>query len=158
MNEDGAHLAPYLATVVENDTLNVDYAFSMFWYEAGSTDQIINPLNPSVIYIAAVPVRSTTIVGVEGEINKVNNFELSQNYPNPFNPSTSIKFTLPSRELVSLKVYDILGNEVASLLNETMNAGLNTVKFDASNLASGMYFYTIKAGNFTDTKKMMLLK
>jgi hypothetical protein len=88
----------------------------------------------------------------------VNNFELSQNYPNPFNPSTKISYSVGERSAVSLKVYDILGNEVASLVNTTQEAGKYDVTFDAGKLASGLYVYTLNAGNFTSSKKMMLLK
>ncbi len=88
----------------------------------------------------------------------VDKFELEQNYPNPFNPATTIKYTLAEQSNVTLKVYDMLGNEVATLVNATQQAGSHQVNFDASNLASGLYLYTIKAGNFTSTKKMMLLK
>jgi hypothetical protein len=85
-------------------------------------------------------------------------FSLSQNYPNPFNPSTSIKFAVPTTSDVVLKIYDVLGSEIAVLVNEKIEAGNYTVEFDASQLASGMYIYSIKAGEFTASKKMMLLK
>ncbi len=85
-------------------------------------------------------------------------FALNQNYPNPFNPSTTIKFQLPKQAYVTIKVYDILGRLVATLVNENKEAGFYNVNFDASNLASGLYIYKIEAGDFTDTKKMMLIK
>ena len=85
-------------------------------------------------------------------------FNLSQNYPNPFNPSTVINFTIPQNGLVTLKVYNLLGQEVATLINKEMNAGSYDYSFNATNLGSGIYFYSLKAGNFTATKKMMLLK
>ncbi|MCL4278999.1 MAG: T9SS type A sorting domain-containing protein [Ignavibacteriaceae bacterium] len=88
-----------------------------------------------------------------------NNFTLEQNYPNPFNPSTKITYSLAERSDVSLKVYDVLGKEVASLVNNTtQEAGKYDVTFDAGKLASGLYIYTLNAGNFTSSKKMMLLK
>lgn len=84
---------------------------------------------------------------------------LAQNYPNPFNPSTKISFTLPKAELVTLKVYDVLGQEVATIFrNERRRAGNNTVDFNAPHLASGVYFYTLTAGNFLETKKMLLVR
>lgn len=86
------------------------------------------------------------------------NFELSQNYPNPFNPSTVISYQVPAESKVTLKLYNILGNEVSTLVNEVKPAGKYDVKFNASNLTSGIYFYTISAGNFTSTKKMTLIK
>ncbi len=87
-----------------------------------------------------------------------NNYTLSQNYPNPFNPSTSINFAIANSEFVTLKIYNILGSEVATLVNETLASGSYKFNFDASNLASGIYLYELKAGNFAQIKKMNLLK
>mgnify|MGYP002623187510 CR=1 FL=1 len=84
--------------------------------------------------------------------------KLKQNYPNPFNPTTTIKFDIPKKEFVTLKVYDISGREVAILLNNFKNAGSYIAEFDASHLSSGVYFYTIKAGSFEETKRMVLIK
>jgi hypothetical protein len=85
-------------------------------------------------------------------------FELSQNYPNPFNPSTKIDFKISKASDVKLTVYNVLGQQVATLLNEHMSAGSQSVVFDASKLSSGVYFYRLDAGNFSSIKKMMLLK
>lgn len=85
-------------------------------------------------------------------------YALNQNYPNPFNPSTTIKFDLPKNEFVSLKIYDILGREISTMLNQKIDAGNHEVTFDAKNLPSGIYFYTISAGEFKATKKMILLR
>jgi hypothetical protein len=85
-------------------------------------------------------------------------YQVSQNYPNPFNPSTMINYQLPITNTVSLKVYDELGREVASLVNEVKEAGYYSTTFDASNLSSGMYFYTLCAGEFITSKKMLLMK
>ncbi len=85
-------------------------------------------------------------------------YELLQNYPNPFNPTTVINFSIPKSGLVTLKVYNVLGQEVAELVNDVKPAGNYEVTFDASDLTSGMYIYTITSGNFSSTKKMMLLK
>ncbi len=102
------------------------------------------------------------IVSVEEEteitINYPKQYLLEQNYPNPFNPSTSIVYSVPSNEYVSLKVFDVLGNEVAVLVNEQQGAGKYSVEFNANNLTSGVYFYSINVGNFRQVKKMMLLK
>jgi len=83
---------------------------------------------------------------------------LSQNHPNPFNPSTTIKYKIPDAEFVTLKVYDLLGNEVATLVNKQKPACSYDVKFDASSLPSGIYFYRLQAGSFVETKKMVLMK
>ncbi|MBL8007027.1 MAG: T9SS type A sorting domain-containing protein, partial [Ignavibacteria bacterium] len=86
-------------------------------------------------------------------------FELNQNYPNPFNPTTKINFSLPVDTKITLSVYDISGRLVASLINnEFRTADYYTVDFNGSNLASGVYFYTIQTGKFTDSKKMILVK
>jgi hypothetical protein len=81
-----------------------------------------------------------------------------QNYPNPFNPTTKINFAIPKQGLVTLKVYDVLGREVANLVNEVKTAGNYIVDFDASYLASGVYFYKLEVNGFTDVKRMMLIK
>jgi len=86
------------------------------------------------------------------------NYSLAQNFPNPFNPSTTINFTIPNSEFVTLKVYNILGSEVATLVNENLSAGSYKYNFDAQNLASGVYLYELSAGNFREIKKMNLLK
>jgi hypothetical protein len=85
-------------------------------------------------------------------------YKLLQNYSNPFNPSTKIGYELPNAGFVELKVFDVLGNEVANLVNGEMNAGRHEITFNAKNLSSGMYFYRIKAGNFVKTMKMILMK
>jgi Secretion system C-terminal sorting domain len=85
-------------------------------------------------------------------------YKLSQNYPNPFNPTTTIQFSLPRSQNVTLKVFNLLGQEVATLVNGNMAAGNHSISFDASNLASGLYIYKINAGSFSSAKKMMLLK
>ncbi len=101
---------------------------------------------------------SITIVGIDEDPVIVNEFNLEQNYPNPFNPATNIKYSLSEESNVTLKVYDVLGNEVATLVNTTQEAGAYDINFDASQLSSGLYIYTLNAGNFTSSKKMILLK
>jgi len=87
-----------------------------------------------------------------------NQFNLSQNYPNPFNPTTTIKYQIPELSFVTLKIYDVLGNEITNLVNEEKSAGSYEVDFNATTLPSGIYFYKLQAGNFVETKKMVLLK
>ncbi|MCK9280523.1 MAG: T9SS type A sorting domain-containing protein [Melioribacteraceae bacterium] len=85
-------------------------------------------------------------------------YTLKQNYPNPFNPTTEIMFTLPRSGHVSLKVYDLLGREVVTLVNKELSGGSHKIIFDASNLSSGIYFYRLQNGNYSQTKKMILVK
>ena len=85
-------------------------------------------------------------------------FELSQNYPNPFNPVTHLGFGISNLGFVSLKVYDVLGNEVKTLINEIKHPGYYEVEFDGSNLPSGIYYYKLEAGSFIQVRKMMLVK
>ena len=90
--------------------------------------------------------------------NIPNKYSLKQNYPNPFNPTTKISFDLPKQDFVTLKVYDVLGKEVAKLVNEQRNAGSYIIDFNASHLSSGVYFYRIESGEFMQVKKMLLIK
>ena len=105
-----------------------------------------------------IQVTYQSLVGGIQTIEIPNYFSLAQNYPNPFNPTTSIKYSVPTAVNVSLKIYDLLGKEVATLVNEMKQPGFHTADFNASNLASGIYFYRIDAGEFTSVKKMMLVK
>jgi Secretion system C-terminal sorting domain len=85
-------------------------------------------------------------------------YKLYNNFPNPFNPSTTLKYSIPEASFTTLKVFNAVGSVVATLVNELKSAGTYEVEFNASNLASGIYYYTLSAGNFTQTKKMLLLK
>ncbi len=99
-----------------------------------------------------------TNIDNEGLLLSPDSYKLTQNFPNPFNPRTSIRYSIPKRSNVTLKVYDILGNEVAALVNEEKDRGVYTVSFNAAALASGIYFYTLRADGFVQTKKMLFLK
>ncbi len=85
-------------------------------------------------------------------------FELYQNYPNPFNPSTTISFLLPSKSFVSLKIFDLLGREAATIVSEEMSVGSYSRQWNAANMSSGIYFYRLQAGSFIETKKLILIK
>ncbi len=104
-----------------------------------------------------IELTPTTEVKEQNEVAPVS-FALLQNYPNPFNPVTSIQFSVSSNQWVSLKVYDVLGNEAATLVNEKKPAGFYRVSFDAKGLASGVYFYRLQAGNFAATRKLLLVR
>lgn len=97
-------------------------------------------------------------VDVKKEVELPENYSLSQNYPNPFNPSTSISYQIPNEGFVSLKVYDAIGNEIKTLIDEEKMPGSYEIIFDASNLPSGVYYYKMTAGDFVSTKKLMLIK
>ncbi len=128
--------------------------------------ETIYPESTRNIFLSKIISFFNAPVSVSDNFNSVpESFLLFQNYPNPFNPSTIIQYAISSlptgqagRQLVTLKVYDILGNEVATLVNEYRNAGSYEVNFDASRLASGVYYYQLKAGEFVETNKMILLK
>jgi len=161
-------------------------AVTKYWVELDTTDQFSNSFIDSTItdttylYSAMQPNKSywwrikafnlagwgdfsevrmfsTNIVSVENEEIPVE-YALHQNYPNPFNPATTIKFSIPEMSFVTLRVYDVLGNEVTTLINGENTAGYYEIKFDASVLASGIYFYRLQAGDYVETKKMILMK
>jgi len=113
----------------------------------------------SKIYDKQIPDLERLKQGIKTlEEGKPDKFELAQNFPNPFNPSTMISYQLPINGYVTLKIYDLLGQEIATLVNEQKSAGKYEVKFDASDLASGVYIYRIQAGEFNASKKLILLK
>jgi subtilisin family serine protease len=116
--------------------------------------------NGDLVAIDAVKINGTAVSTSVDNANKIipSAFSVSQNYPNPFNPSTTIEVQIPAESNVSLKVYDILGSEVAVLVNEVKTPGIYHYTFNASGFASGLYFYVLKAGSFVQTRKMILLK
>ena len=127
--------------ILQNDQVANFYLqeFAARYYEAGGLDSIL-------------------ISSIEDEYSLPNSFALYQNYPNPFNPVTSIRFQIPYFQKVELKIFDILGREVATLVNEEKSIGVYEIKFNASNLASGVYFYRLKTQDFIESKKLLLLK
>ncbi|MCB0298563.1 MAG: T9SS type A sorting domain-containing protein, partial [Calditrichaeota bacterium] len=99
---------------------------------------------------------NATITAIDDVAQPVNTFRLSQNYPNPFNPSTKIEFAIPKNGLVTLKVYDMLGRQVATLVNQNLNTGTYNYEFNGSNLSSGVYLYRLDVqGQFSETRKML---
>jgi hypothetical protein len=128
-------------------------ANTRIWSLAVNSDGIFAGTS-SGVWVTASP----TEVKIERVISDPFSFSLKQNFPNPFNPSTTISFTLAKRSFVILKVYDILGREVETLINGEMQAGNHNQLWNAANLSSGIYFYRLQAGLFTETKKLVLLK
>ena len=109
-----------------------------------------------------VPRKDDDFVGYSTAVKQENTspktFSVEQNYPNPFNPSTKIVYSIPHISNVTLKVFNILGQQVKTLVNQTQSQGTYTVTFNASSLPSGIYFYSLEAGDYTQVKKMILLK
>jgi len=127
-------------------------------YETNITFKVGNGSFGSGIF-SRVSIEGTNLVSVSNTGTSVpKTFSISQNYPNPFNPSTKIQYEVPEKSIVSLKVYDVLGNEIITLVNKETLSGRYEVEFNATNLPSGVYFYRIQANNFVETKKMILLK
>ncbi|KAB2923895.1 MAG: T9SS type A sorting domain-containing protein [Bacteroidetes bacterium] len=130
------------------DTLNGSFYASMNLSAASTDGKVIGDTRWSYL--------GSTGVGQDGAVPAV--YSLEQNYPNPFNPSTVITYRIPVTGMVSLKVYNLIGQEVATLVNGVQTASSYEVPFDASKLSSGIYFYTLRSGDFVQTRKMMLLK
>ncbi len=135
-----------------NSDLRAKLIYLSFPIETIANDSVFNSLISKSIDFFDNPV------SVESESNIPKKFSLSQNFPNPFNPTTIINYSLPSNEFVNLKVYDILGNELVTLVNESQKAGKHKVNFNAENLPSGVYIYRLKSGSYIDSKKMILVK
>ncbi len=130
------------------------------WIDSDGPLSIINPDGLEVHYISReINGFYSNPLAVNTQNNsKINNFELLQNYPNPFNPTTTINYQINEKGFVNLKVYDIIGKEVAILVNETQNSGKYSVSFNASNLPSGVYIYSLRVNNFIKNNKMTLVK
>ena len=144
---------------------SIDYSVDCSGIAAGDYYlRLVTNVNGNASYTLANIVSDNTTLAKKN-FNKVNftgseiptTYDLAQNFPNPFNPSTTIRYQLPQDGMVTLKIYDILGSEVATLVNEEKIAGMYEVNFNASSLASGVYIYKIQTGEFTATKKLMLL-
>ena len=157
--------APHFTGVVallleQNPNLTYDEVFNVLMNTSVSDEITGQVPNNEFGYgrIDAYAAMQQLITSVEENAEIPNQFSLSQNYPNPFNPNTVIKYNIPSINFVSVKVYDVLGNEVSILVNEIKPPGSYNVTFDGSELSSGVYFYRINAGNFQQVKKMIFIK
>ncbi|MHB1686470.1 MAG: T9SS type A sorting domain-containing protein [Ignavibacteriaceae bacterium] len=124
------------------------------------TDARSNTATSNIMYIHIIMSKVSANVSANYELEKetVNVFALMQNYPNPFNPSTIIRYSIKEPSVVYLRIYDALGKEIRELVRERKEPGIYTVEFNASKLPSGIYFYTLTTNNFSDTKKMFLIK
>jgi hypothetical protein len=146
---------------VNSSTVILNSNFDLIDYNSINVGDVVtiwaknsNSGNPMALQIQ-IPMNGTT--GVNGN-GLVTEYSLLQNFPNPFNPSTTIRFTIPERAFVTLKVYNILGEVAANLVNENLNQGTYSINFDASNLPSGVYLYKIEANDFLQVNKMLLVK
>lgn len=173
LSSDGDHIM--LKDNSGNLVDEVTYSSSGLWTSLpNGNGPTLSLVNPQLDNSLAESWSASGLYGTPGYLNDVytkveidndlvsTEFVLYQNYPNPFNPSTSIQYAISSTQFVTLKVYDLLGKEVATLVNEDKPAGSYEVEFNPAssikNLASGIYFYRLQAGDFVETKKMTLLK
>jgi hypothetical protein len=113
-----------------------------------------NWVNSILFTLEYIPI----ITGMEQLPDGINSYSLSNNYPNPFNPNTTINYQIPEISFVTLKVYDVLGKEITTLVNNEKPVGSYEIEFEATSLPSGIYFYQLQAGSFVVTKKMVLMK
>ena len=151
----------------ENSALGGSWSYRVRYMPMSSPNHFVQPYTAVVDHFTKDVTKATTEYelwpqGLTG-VTKITSgipvqYTLDQNYPNPFNPTTKIKFQIPTDGVVRLKVFNILGQEVASLVNEQLKAGSYSVDFNASKVSSGVYIYRIEAGTFSSVKKMMLLK
>ena len=142
-------------TVVDVVNLTSDNPFTLT--APGPGDYIVNAGHKSPLVWDSASV-SISVTSVGGNPSNPAIFKLYDNYPNPFNPSTTLRYSIPETSFTNLIIYNALGKEVATLVNETKSVGTYEVEFNASDLPSGTYYYAIQAGSFKETKKMILLK
>ncbi len=149
-----------LEPVPPGDTVEVSVHFFTISDSTGNGHvqiQIGTAHNPNVRTIIN-QIASTEPTAVHDQDQVVKNFKVDQNYPNPFNPATTISYAIPHRANVNIKVYNITGREITTLVNEVKDPGAYSVNFNAENLSSGIYFYKVSAGQFSTVRKMILIK
>jgi hypothetical protein len=155
----GSNWSDPVGLVISNQQIDTTYTRVRAGYNSGIIDNCLAIYANANTYFAYASRLCTSTTGLENQNQTPNKFSLEQNYPNPFNPSTKIKFFLAQfTKGVKLEVYNVLGNLVKTLVSEDRAAGQHEIRFDGSNLASGVYMYKLTAGNFRETKKMLLVK
>jgi hypothetical protein len=158
---DSVLKADSLAKAFAGNTTSATYYAKMWELSKGFTTKLFKDASHKLtclIYSAWINAGSPVSVEEESILQSPITFNLYQNYPNPFNPNTIIRYAIDSRQLIHLKVYDVLGDEIATLVDEYKSEGIYEVNFDANDLSSGVYFYKLVVGNFVETKKMILLR
>ena len=154
--EDGTVLISGDSTTLTPEIMRGGYVY--FWVEEDRSFGIHNPAFTISLLKASIEALNG-VTYIDYPENAIpDDYQLSQNYPNPFNPTTKIKFSVPQSSHVRLTVYDILGKEVARLVDSEMNTGSHEIQWNATNMASGVYFYRMEAGDFVTIKKMLLMK
>jgi len=149
------YLYPFSTAFADSlDNLGLPYVYQT--YNGDHTNQLVNRFPIAFKFLDSVMNKASTVIAEE--LTNPTEFFLEQNYPNPFNPSTTISYSIPTSQFVTLKVYDVLGKEVATLVNEEKPAGSYEFEFNASNLASGIYFYQLRTGEIILTKKMVIIR
>ena len=148
-----ANSQQFISDIAVEPATGILYVAGSFLYSVQNADYLI--------------LKYSSVTGLEDEEDLIiNNYILDQNYPNPFNPTTKIRYSIPNvigsetkqSQIVSLKIFDVLGKQVASLVDKEQPAGSYDVDFNSSGLTSGVYFYKLQAGSYSQTKKMLLLK
>lgn len=171
-NDNSSNEAGFILSRKTGDTLSANQFVILTTLDSGATEAFDSTALQTTLYtymITAYTIDSMyansnmaviqTGTGVNDELaGRPTEYRLHQNYPNPFNPGTTIQYQIPEAGFVTLKVYDLLGNEVAELVNAEKEPGYYEVKFNADKLASGVYLYKLQAGSFSQTKKFSLLK
>jgi hypothetical protein len=143
--------------VSPNAYLNLEFSPSPAQGSSTSIKEYIIEINGQVIFLGNNRMKTTKVL--KPDHNTIpDQYSLSQNYPNPFNPVTKINYSIPKQGFVTLKIYDLLGREIKSLVSETKQPGNYSVDFNGSNLASGVYFYRLESNSFTSIKRMMIIK
>jgi hypothetical protein len=156
-NPDGQ---PFTINLNETKDIPQTIDLEQLW-DADSLNIIVfvqSTASMTVYQSETISYNELNVTGLNNSKTIPGEFVLEQNYPNPFNPSTTIQYQILKREFVTLKVFDALGNEVATLVNDEQQAGSHSVNFNSAGLASGIYFYKLQAGNFITTKKMVIMK
>jgi hypothetical protein len=148
----GTSVTVPLSYVIPGSVVEGNSVMNIFVYRGGGNVAVDQEVQQTRMQSITMPV------GIPNSNEVADKFSLDQNYPNPFNPTTNIRFSIPSDQNVSLKFYNAMGQEVSTYVDDFLKAGVYNAEFDASNLSSGIYFYTLKTANFVETKKMMLVK